>query len=446
LQLLMQTNSSQKVAVFWFRRDLRLEDNAGFSAALRSGYPVLPLFIFDRDILDRLEDRDDARVTFIRKVIAELRDELEKAGGTLLAPYGKPIEVFERLARQYPVAEVYTNHDYEVYAKDRDESIRRLLADRGIAFKTTKDQVIFERKEVLTGGGTVYTVFTPYAKKWKSLLTDADLVPHPCPLNSGNLCHMATPPVPSLEEMGFVPSALPLPGKDVSDDTLRGYAARRDYPAIEGTTRLGLHLRFGTVSVRRVVAKARALSDTWLTELIWREFYMQILDNFPHVEKHACKTAYDRIPFQHDEQAFRRWCEGNTGYPIVDAGMRQLNATGFMHNRVRMIAASFLVKHLLIDWRWGEAYFGRKLLDYDLASNNGSWQWVAGTGCDAAPYFRVFSPEAQAQKFDRRNEYIRRWVPELGTPAYPQPMIGHEFARDRVIRTYKEALAAARAG
>jgi deoxyribodipyrimidine photo-lyase len=435
---------SQKIAVFWFRRDLRLEDNVGFSAALCSGYPVLPLFIFDRDILDRLEDRDDARVTFIQKVVVQMREELEKAGGTLLAPYGKPTEVFERLVRDYSVAEVYTNHDYEVYAKDRDESIRRLLADRGIAFKTTKDQVIFERKEVLTGSGTVYTVFTPYAKKWKSLLNDADLAPHPCPLGPGTLLQTPAPPVPSLAEMGFVASALPLPGKDVSDDMLRGYAARRDYPAIEGTTRLGLHLRFGTVSVRRVVAKARQLSDTWLTELIWREFYMQILDNFPHVEQRTCKPAYNNIPFRHDEEAFRRWCEGTTGYPIVDAGMRQLNATGFMHNRVRMIAASFLVKHLLIDWRWGEAYFGRKLLDYELASNNGSWQWVAGTGCDAAPYFRVFSPEAQAQKFDRRNEYIRRWVPELGTSAYPKPMIDHEFARDRVIRTYKEALSAGR--
>lgn len=436
---------SPKVAVFWFRRDLRLEDNAGFSAALRSGYPVLPLFIFDRDILDRLEDRDDARVTFIRKVITQMREVLEKAGGTLLAPYGKPAEVFERLVQEYPVAEVYVNHDYEAYARDRDESIRQLLAARGIAFKTTKDQVIFERKEVLTGAGTVYTVFTPYAKKWKSQLNDAALVPYPCPLGPGTLRRTAAPPVPSLEAMGFVASALPLPGKDVSDDTLRQYAARRDYPAIEGTTRLGLHLRFGTVSVRRVVSQARQLSDTWLTELIWREFYMQILDNFPHVEKHACNPAYEHIPFRHDEEAFQRWCEGTTGYPIVDAGMRQLNATGFMHNRVRMITASFLVKHLLIDWRWGEAYFGRKLLDYDLASNNGSWQWVAGTGCDAAPYFRVFSPEAQAQKFDRRNEYIRRWVPELGTDAYPEPMIGHEFARDRAIRTYKEALSAARA-
>jgi deoxyribodipyrimidine photo-lyase len=440
----MRMKDSPKVAVFWFRRDLRLEDNTGFSAALRSGYPVLPLFIFDGDILDRLEDCDDARVTFIQKVVAEMREALEKAGGTLLAPYGKPAEVFERIVRDYPVAEVYTNHDYEVYAKERDESIRQLLAERGIAFITTKDQVIFERKEVLTGAGTVYTVFTPYAKKWKSQLNDTCLVPHPCPLGPGTLHQTTAPPVPSLAEMGFLPSALPLPGKDVSDDTLRQYAARRDYPAIEGTTRLGLHLRFGTVSVRRVVAKARQMSDTWLTELIWREFYMQILDNFPHVEKHACKTAYENIPFRHDEEAFRRWCEGTTGYPIVDAAMRQLNATGFMHNRVRMIAASFLIKHLLIDWRWGEAYFGRKLLDYDLASNNGSWQWVAGTGCDAAPYFRVFSPEAQAQKFDRRNEYIHRWVPELGTAAYPKPMVDHEFARDRVIRTYKEALSAGR--
>jgi deoxyribodipyrimidine photo-lyase len=442
----MKVNPIQKIAVFWFRRDLRLNDNAGFSAALRSGYRVLPLFVFDRDILDRLEDRDDARVTFIHKVVSGMRQELEAAGGTLLAPYGKPVEVLERLVQEYPVAEVYTNHDYETYAKDRDESVRRMLADRKIAFKTFKDQVIFERKEVLTGSGTVYTVFTPYSKKWKSQLSVAGLIPHPCPIGTGNLYQTNNPPVPSLGEMGFVPSALPLPGNDVPDDTLRQYASRRDYPAIEGTTRLGLHLRFGTVSVRRVVEKAQQLSETWLTELIWREFYMQILDNFPHVEKHACKPAYDTIPFRHDEDAFRRWCEGTTGYPIVDAGMRQLNATGFMHNRVRMIAASFLVKHLLIDWRWGEAYFGRKLLDYDLASNNGSWQWVAGTGCDAAPYFRVFSPQAQAHKFDKSNEYIRRWVPEFGSAAYPKPMIEHEFARDRVIRTYKEALGALKVG
>jgi deoxyribodipyrimidine photo-lyase len=434
------TDTIRPVAIFWFRRDLRTEDNTGFSAALRCGLPVLPLFIFDSDILDRLEDRDDARVTFIHKVIHQMRQELESAGGALVARYGKPVEVFKQLLTEYRIAGVYTNHDYESYARDRDADISALLQENGVEFKTFKDQVIFERKEVLTDSGTVYTVFTPYSKKWKSQLTGQLLEPRPCQACFQNLYPDRTEPVPSLQEMGFTPSALPLPGKDVSDETLRSYATRRDYPAIEGTTRLGLHLRFGTVSVRRVVEKARQLSEIWLNELIWREFYMQILDNFPHVERHACKPAYENIPFRHDEEAFRRWCAGTTGYPIVDAGMRQLNATGFMHNRVRMIAASFLVKHLLIDWRWGEAYFGRKLLDYELASNNGSWQWIAGSGCDAAPYFRVFSPDAQAKKFDKSAEYIRRWVPELGTDSYPKPMVDHEFARDRVIRTYRAAL------
>ncbi|MCU0353718.1 MAG: DNA photolyase family protein, partial [Cytophagales bacterium] len=309
------------------------------------------------------------------------------------------------------------------------------------AFRTFKDQVIFEKTEVVSGGGTPYTVFTPYSRKWKSQLTDAHLQPHECAAHFGNLHRFNAEPIPTLAEMNFTPSAIALPPSTVSEQLLVNYAKTRDYPAVQGTSRLGLHLRFGTVSVRHLVDLARRHSDTWLTELIWRDFFMMILANFPHVEKNACKPAYDRICFRNNPDEFRRWCDGQTGYPIVDAGMRQLNATGFMHNRVRMITASFLIKHLLVDWRWGEAYFARKLLDYDLASNNGNWQWAAGSGCDAAPYFRVFNPEAQTQKFDKANDYICFWVPEVGTSAYPKPMVDHAFARDRVLKTYREALA-----
>ena len=431
------------ITLFWFRRDLRLEDNAGFSAALQSGHPVLPLFIYDSDILDILEDRADARVTFIHQTILAMRGKLEAAGGTLLARYGKPLDIWKRLLTEYEIAEVLTNHDYESYAINRDESVRQLLEKQGVVFRAFKDQVIFEKKEVLSGGGTPYTVFTPYSKKWKSQLTDADLQPRECAKHFGNLYRTQAEPVPTLAQMNFTPSQIPLPSSEVSEKTLENYAQQRDYPSVQGTTRLGLHLRFGTVSVRQLVAKARQLSETWLNELVWREFYMMILANFPHVEKHAFRGAYDRIEWRNNPDEFRRWCEGRTGYPIVDAGMRQLNATGFMHNRVRMIAASFLIKHLLIDWRWGDAYFAGKLLDYELASNNGGWQWAAGSGTDAAPYFRVFNPTLQTEKFDKAREYIKSWVPDFGTSAYPAPMVNHEFARERVLKTYREALAKA---
>ncbi len=430
-----------KIAIFWFRRDLRLEDNAAFSAALQSSHPVLPLFIYDRDILDKLEDRDDARVTFIHRTITERRKELELVGGTLLARYGKPIEIFQQLLQEYDIAEVYTNHDYESYAIQRDKQVSELLSSKNIGFKTFKDQVIFEKTEVVNGSKKPYTVFTPYSKKWRSQLTDQQLQLHACEPYFGNLLKITTEPVPTLAEMNFQPSSLPLPPPVVDEQIVINYAQRRNYPAIEGTTRLGLHLRFGTVSIRQLTAKARQWSDSWLNELIWRDFYMMILSNFPEVEKQACKPAFDRIQWRNNPDEFQQWCEGRTGYPIVDAGMRQLNATGFMHNRVRMIAASFLIKHLLIDWRWGEAYFARKLLDFELASNNGSWQWASGSGCDAAPYFRVFNPIAQTQKFDKASEYIKKWVPEVGTSAYPKPMVEHAFARDRALQVYRKAVA-----
>ncbi len=432
---------SMKIAVFWFRRDLRLEDNAGFSAALQGGYPVLPLFIYDETILNRLEDRDDARVTFINQTVTELRTELEKAGGTLLARYGNPLSVWEQLLEDYEIAAAYTNHDYEPAAIQRDQQIKKLLESHQIAFYTYKDQVIFEGTEVLNGSGKPYTVFTPYAKKWRSQLTDKDLQEHDCQSHFNQLFSHKSAALPTLASMGFEASATPIPACKVKEALLKNYAKQRDYPAIEGTSRLGIHLRFGTVSIRQLVKKALKLNDTWLTELIWRDFFMMILTNFPHVQTNAFKPAYDQIRWRNDEQEFQRWCDGKTGYPIVDAGMRQLNQTGFMHNRVRMITASFLIKHLLIDWRWGEAYFARKLLDYELASNNGNWQWAAGSGCDAAPYFRVFNPMAQTEKFDKDQTYIHQWVPEVGTTDYPLPMVEHETARERALSAYRKAVA-----
>ncbi|MDJ1469511.1 deoxyribodipyrimidine photo-lyase [Cytophagaceae bacterium DM2B3-1] len=429
-----------KIAFFWFRRDLRLEDNAGFSAALQSKYPVLPLFIFDQTILSQLEDQDDPRVTFIYEAIQKMRLELEAVGGTLLAYYGKPVDIWKKLVNDYDIAEVYTNHDYETYAIQRDDEIQTILKIHNIPLRTYKDQVIFEKREVLNGKNEPYTVFTPYSKKWKSQLTDKDLAAYNCNQYFTNLYTVKVEALPSLTDMGFVLSPLYIPTSEVEEHTVVSYAKNRDYPALDATTHLGIHLRFGTVSIRQLVSKARQWNEVWLNELIWREFFMMILANFPQVEKHAFKPAYDRIQWRNNPEEFQKWCDGQTGYPIVDAGMRQLNETGFMHNRVRMITASFLVKHLLIDWRWGEAYFARKLLDYELASNNGNWQWAAGSGCDAAPYFRVFNPALQTQKFDKSQAYIKKWVPEVGTENYPAPIVEHESARERVLKAYKKAL------
>ncbi len=430
----------EKIAVFWFRRDLRLDDNHGLYQALTCGYPVLPVFIFDLDILDKLEDRDDGRVTFIHQVITELQSDLAKAGGTLLVRYGKPIEIWKQLIVEYPVEAVFTNHDYEPYAISRDNELQALLQSNGIDFHTYKDQVIFEKKEIVNGQGNPYSIFTPYSKKWLAALKEIPIPYYPSKDRLTTLLQMETKAVPSLAEMGFERSSLAFPSKEIREHILETYAKERDFPARQQTTRIGIHLRFGTVSIREMVKKAIAVSEVWLKELIWREFYMMILANFPHVVNDACKPAFDRIQWRNNEKEFDRWCKGRTGYPIVDAGMRQLNQTGFMHNRVRMIAAAFLVKHLLIDWRWGDAYFARKLLDYELATNNGSWQWIAGSGCDAAPYFRVFNPNTQAKKFDKTNEYIKKWVPESGTEAYPKPIISHEQARDRALEVYRAAV------
>jgi deoxyribodipyrimidine photo-lyase len=431
---------ASEISLFWFRRDMRLHDNAALYHALREGKPVVPIFIFDIQILDALPDKQDRRVQFIHHTLTQLQADLTAMGSSLQVAYGKPLEVFARLTELYPVKKVFCNHDYEPYALERDAQVAELLKSKGIAFETHKDQVIFEKDEVLSGQGKPYTVFTPYSRKWKEQVNAFYLQPYPTEKYFGNFYQQAPLPVPSLEEMGFVGAEVAFPPAETSDALIRRYAEQRDFPAIQGTTRLSVHLRFGTVSIRQLAQKAQQLSESWLNELIWRDFYMNILHHFPHVATRAFKPDYDRIDWRNNEEEFARWCQGQTGYPIVDAGMRELNQTGFMHNRVRMITASFLVKHLLIDWRWGEAYFAQKLLDFDLSANNGGWQWAAGSGCDAAPYFRVFNPTLQTQKFDKDLRYIKKWVPELSSLKYPQPMVEHSFARERALATYKKAL------
>ena len=451
-----------KVSFFWFRRDLRLEDNAGLYHALKGGLPVVPLFIFDREILDELEDKKDARVEFIHDTIREMQEELKGLGSSMVVRYGSPLEVWTALLEEYEVEAVYTNRDYEPYALRRDGEVKALLEGKAIAFHTYKDHVIFEKGEVLKADGTPYTVFTPYSRKWKAKLNskmaqvDGDsgeketisyyLKPYPTEDYFGNFQPMEQQPVPTLDEMGFEPTDIEIPSKTVSRGLIRNYDKTRNFPGQEGTSRLGIHFRFGTISIREKAWRAQQLNDTFLNELIWRDFYAMILAHFPHVAHRSFREKYDYIEWRNDETEFKKWCEGQTGYPIVDAGMRQLNQTGYMHNRVRMITASFLTKHLLIDWRWGEAYFAQKLLDYDLASNNGGWQWAAGSGTDAAPYFRIFNPYSQQEKFDKNFKYIKEWAPEYDTPDYPEPIVDHKTARERCLERYKAGLERADGG
>lgn len=431
---------SQQTVLFWFRRDLRLDDNAGLYHALRSGHQVLPVFVFDTNILDELKDKQDKRVSFIHEQVTLLAEALKEQGSTLYVYYGTPTDCYKKLLQEYDIAAVYTNHDYEPYAKKRDEEIAELLLAKNIPLYTYKDQVIFEKSEVVKDDNTPYTVFTPYSKKWKAKLNDFYLKSYPTTKYFEALARHTALPVPTLQNMGFEAADADYPSKWLDHEVAKHYDKTRDYPAKQGTTRLSLHLRFGTISIRKVAAKAKELNDTLLNELIWRDFYQCILWHFPHVVNYSFKKEYDNIKWRNNEEEFERWCTGTTGYPIVDAGMRELNETGYMHNRVRMIVASFLTKHLLVDWRKGEAYFAEKLLDYDLAANNGGWQWAAGSGCDAAPYFRVFNPYLQTEKFDPKQEYIKQWVPELSTKDYPAPVMEHDMARKRCLEVYKEAL------
>jgi deoxyribodipyrimidine photo-lyase len=429
------------ITICWLRRDLRIRDNAALYYALKNGGPVLLLFIFDTQILDKLSDRKDARVTFIYNAIQEIELQLKALGSSILIKTGDPIQIWqEQILKEYTVKDVFINHDYEPYARQRDAHIADILHSQAIPFHTFKDQVIFEKDELLKPDGSPYTVYSPYARQWFAKLNDFYLKSYPT--EKYLHCFLQTPtlPMPGLADLGFEASTIPIPPKNY-ESKLAGYETRRDYPGDDATSRIGVHLRFGTVSIREAVGTASDRhANKWISELVWRDFYMMILWHFPQVVTRAFKPAYDNIRWRNDETEFKAWCEGNTGYPIVDAGMKQMNQIGYMHNRLRMVVASFLTKHLLIDWRWGEAYFAEKLLDYDQASNIGGWQWAFGSGNDAAPYFRVFNPELQAKKFDPENKYIDQWAPEYKQKKHVQPIVEHAFARDRALQAFKDAL------
>lgn len=430
----------EAINIFWFRRDLRLHDNRGLQFALEQSLPVLPLFIFDSDILDRLPSGEDPRVSFIHQNIRNLNQDLGKLGSSMLVHYGRPEDVFSKLLEDYDVRALYYNHDYEPSARERDERIDRLFSQKGLEVRSFKDQVIFEKDEIVKADGEPYTVFTPYMRRWKECFSEKGSGEKPSPRASKNFFKSRGFSMPLPGDLGFTESDQEFPSATPREEIIRNYHLNRDFPARQGTSRMGIHLRFGTVSVRDLVKKASKENETYLNELIWREFYMMILWHFPRVVDSAFKPGYDRINWRNDEHEIRAWMEGKTGYPMVDAGMRQLNETGYMHNRLRMVTASFLVKHLLVDWRIGEKYFADHLLDFELSSNNGGWQWSAGTGCDAAPWFRIFNPSLQQQKFDPDNSFVREWIPELETDAYPEPVVDHKFARERALKTYKKGI------
>jgi deoxyribodipyrimidine photo-lyase len=431
----------QTVSIFWFRRDLRLDDNRGLYEALKGQNPVLPIFIFDTEILNKLP-KDDARVTFIHKTLQTMRLTLQKKYNSSMAIYcGNPINVFKKLVETYKIDTVYTNHDYEPYANKRDNSIKVFLNKHSITFKTFKDQVIFEKDDIVKADGSPYVVYTPYMKIWKKKFKPSDLETYNTNLFLNHLITDHQLPNLSLSDIGFKASKQHIAAYKVTPKLIQDYETTRNFPSHDATSKLGPHLRFGTVSIRKIIKKAIAgKNETFWQELIWREFFMQILWHFPHTANSSFKAKYDRIVWRNNETEFKAWCKGKTGYPLVDAGMRQLNKTGFMHNRVRMLVGSFLCKHLLIDWRWGEAYFAEKLHDYDMASNIGNWQWVAGSGVDAAPYFRIFNPTTQMHKFDKNLNYIKTWAPDFQELTYPKPIVEHKFARKRCLEAYKKAL------
>ena len=423
---------STEVNVFWFRRDLRIHDNHGFFEALNSSLPVVPIFIFDKNILGRLQAKDDARVSFIHQAISKLNAAFVEKGSSLRTYFGTPREAFVELTSEYKIRSVFTNHDYEPYAQQRDQAIAQFLNKQGVEFKTFKDHVIFERNEVCKENGEPYVVFTPYMRRWKQKLTPADVKGFASQSLLHQLAKSKALTPPTLARLGFEVTKLNLPAPKIDVPLLKKYEKQRNLPAENGTSRLGVHLRFGTVSVRELVKQAQKVSESWLNELIWREFFTMILYHFPKTAEEPFRDL--QIKWRNDKAEFAKWKAGQTGYPMVDAGMRELLATGFMHNRARMIVGSFLCKHLLIDWRWGERYFAEKLLDFELASNVGNWQWVAGTGSDAAPYFRVFNPLIQAEKFDPNHAYVRKWIPEWQTANYPEPIVEHKLARLRALK------------
>ena len=429
----------KSITIFWFRRDLRLEDNAGLFHALNNDDEVLPIFIFDETILSQLP-KDDARVTFIHQQLEKIQSELKKSKKSLAVFQGKPLEIYTKLISENTVKIIYTNHDYEPYARKRDLELFHLFKENNIEFKTSKDQVIFEKNEVTKDDGTPYVVYTPYSNKWKENLKKINLI-HYKSEDLLNKIALHSYPFLTLSDINFEPSTIKVTPFDISNDLIDNYEATRNFPALNKTSYLGIYLRFGAVSIRKMVEKAlKSNNETFLKELIWREFFMQILWHFPHTSTASFRPKYDAIKWENNEDFFQKWCDGKTGYPFVDAGMRELNATGHMHNRVRMIVASFLCKHLLIDWRWGETYFASRLLDYEQSSNVGNWQWAAGSGVDAAPYFRIFNPTEQVKKFDKELKYIKKWIPEYQTFDYPEPIVDHKEAREKCLKVYKEAV------
>ncbi len=436
----MSNLKTDQINIFWFRRDLRLNDNTGLYYALKEGLPVLPLFIFDTEILSGLKDNQDPRVTFIHNEITRIHKELRKHHSGLLVRTGSPVEIFKSLRKEYNIKTVYVNRDYEPFARKRDDTIRKFLKKEGTTFHDYKDQVIFDKDEILNNEGEPYKVFTPYSKSWMDRFDIKKLKRFDSASILNNCITPGPDKIPPLADTGFKRADISFPDRELDIKKIRDYDKHRDEPWKDGTTRLGIHFRHGTVSIRKAVETGYKQNETWLNELIWREFYMMILYHFPGVVNQSFKPRYDHIEWENKQEHFDRWKEGRTGYPLVDAGMRQLNKTGFMHNRTRMVVASFLTKHLLIDWRWGEAYFAEKLLDYELSSNNGGWQWAAGTGTDAQPYFRIFNPHEQAKKYDPENKYIRKWIEEFDSDNYPEPIIDHNFARERALKRYKKAI------
>ena len=421
--------------IFWFRRDLRLNDNTALNIALKSGKKTQVIFIFDSKITNELEP-NDPRITFIYRQLNKINKKLNSFGSSLKIYRGDPIIIWQQIIKKSKIDAVYINHDYEPYAIKRDYTLKKILTNENIPFLSFKDQVIFEKNEIIKKDGNPYTVFTPYKNKWIEKFNLTPIITKS--LTNTNQFQKSNHDFPSLKDLKFVESNIKVPDFNLS--TIPDYEATRNIPHLDKTSKIGPHLRFGTISIRSIASEAKIKSETYLSELIWREFFMQILWHFPKVVTNNFKAKYNSIVWRNNEIDFKKWCNGETGFPIVDAGMRELNKSGFMHNRVRMITASFLCKHLLIDWRWGESYFAKKLLDYELSSNNGNWQWSAGTGCDASPYFRIFNPYEQTKKFDKNLTYINRWVHDLNEFSYPQPMIDHKFARERALTTYKKGI------
>lgn len=429
-----------QLSVFWFRRDLRLEDNIGLYNALKGEHPVLPIFIFDKTILNKLKNKNDLRVNFIHQSLHKLNKQLELLGSQLLVIHDTPFAAWKEIFSKFNIKNIYANEDYEPKAIKRDQSIKKMALEKNISFKLFKDQCIFHKSDVVKNNGTPYLVFTPYKNKWLAKLKPENYKSVLVKKYFKNFYPFKNFRIPNLKEIGFIHVNFNFGDGLISKNNIKCYDQTRDFPEMDTTSRIGHHLRFGTISIRKSVKTALQLNSVWLNELIWREFFMQIMNHFPHVINHAFKPKYENIQWRNNRSELLKWKQGKTGYPIVDAGMRELNKTGFMHNRVRMITASFLVKHLLIDWRIGEKYFAEKLLDYELSSNNGNWQWVAGTGCDAAPYFRIFNPDTQTKKFDTELLYIKKWVTELDTSHYPEPIVEHSYAYRRAIATYSRSL------